>query len=249
MNGEQRPCHSEDFDRFNRELAVAARAMAEEKDTEHTLERAVRMATDLISSCDFAGVLATRVRGLGAPAASHEALRLVDHLQLELGEGPGMDALRGEFDLLVVHDLGSDGRWQTWSERIVDELGIHSCLTYRLFTDGETLGALTLYAKHPHAFSGPDVENGHAVAAHAAVALHGALEHDQLHEGMRTRRTIGEAIGLLRGRYGLTSDQAFAVLKRLSSHRNVKLAFIAEHVVDNGDVPGSADTIAPRERT
>ncbi len=223
--------------------------MAEEKDTEHTLERAVRTATDLISGCDFAGVFATRVHGTETPAASHEALRLVDHLQLELGEGPAVDALRGEFDLLVVNDLAADGRWQTWSARIVDELGIHSCLCYRLFTDGETLGALMLYAKQPHAFSGPDVENGHAVAAHAAVALHGALEHEQLHEGMRTRRTIGEAIGLLRGRYGLTSDQAFAVLKRLSSHRNVKLALIAEHVVDSGDVPGAADTIAAsRER-
>lgn len=246
MNDEGPPCSAEDRDRFNRELAAAARAMAEEKDTGHTLERAVRTATDLIGSCDFAGVFARRAHGTETPAASHEALRLVDHLQLELGEGPGVDALRSEFDLLVVNDLAADGRWPNWSARMVDELGIHSCLSYRLFTDGETLGALNLYAKHPHAFTGQDVEDGHTIAAHAAVALHGALEHDQLHDAMRTRRTIGEAIGLLRGRYGLTSDQAFAVLKRLSSHSNVKLAVIAQHVVDNGDVPEPPDTAARR---
>jgi len=59
---------------FNRQLAEAARAMAEEKDTASTLERAVQMATDLIANADVAGLWPVHPGGIDTPAASHEDL-------------------------------------------------------------------------------------------------------------------------------------------------------------------------------
>ena len=87
------------------------------------------------------------------------------------------------------------------------------------------------------AFDHDDHLDGLILAAHAAVALAATLEEDQLHRALETRRMIGEATGIIRERFGLTSDQAFAVLRRLSSHQNVKLHRVAQHLVETGSLP------------
>jgi AmiR/NasT family two-component response regulator len=68
-----------------------------------------------------------------------------------------------------------------------------------------------------------------------------------MHTALGSRQLIGEATGILRERFALTSEQAFAVLKRLSSQQNIKLFAVAQHVVDTGTLPGTADrrTVAP----
>ena len=38
-------------------------------------------------------------------------------------------------------------------------------------------------------------------------------------------------------RFGLPPDQAFAVLRRVSQHRNVKLNRVAEELVRTGETP------------
>ena len=53
-----------------------------------------------------------------------------------------------------------------------------------------------------------------------------------LNEALRTRTTIGEAIGLLMHEKTLTADAAFAHLVEVSSHTNVKIREIAAQMVD-----------------
>ncbi|HWJ82961.1 MAG TPA: GAF and ANTAR domain-containing protein [Nocardioides sp.] len=221
---------------FNRQLAAAARAMAEEDGTQHTLERAVRMATDLIGPCDLAGISLVRPDGIHTVAASDEELRLIDQLQVELDEGPSLDALR-QTDVLTVTNLAEDHRWPHWGLHIARELDVHSSMSFRLFTEDHTMGVLNLYAKQPDAFGNDDVLDGLVLAAHAAVALSGTLQQEQLTRAMETRRMIGEATGILRERFGLTSDQAFGVLRRMSSELNIKLHVIAQQLVDTGTLP------------
>jgi AmiR/NasT family two-component response regulator len=59
-----------------------------------------------------------------------------------------------------------------------------------------------------------------------------------LQAALETRHTIGLAQGLLMGRYGLTEDQAFAYLARISQDRNVKLRELARRLVAGDLVPG-----------
>lgn len=98
------------------------------------------------------------------------------------------------------------------------------------------LGALNLYAKQVDAFDHEDVLDGLVVAAHAAVALAATLEQDHLRRALDTRRMIGEATGILRERFGLTTDQALSVLKRVSADTNTKLHRVAHRLVDTGDI-------------
>ena len=51
---------------------------------------------------------------------------------------------------------------------------------------------------------------------------------------------IGQAIGIVMERFGLTEDRAFAFLSRLSSHRNVKLRQVARELVD--ETSGNRDS-------
>jgi GAF domain-containing protein len=221
---------------FDRQLATAARALAEEPSTLSTLERAVHVASELVEGCDLAGISVVRGGQVDTPAASHEALRRMDELQFEMEEGPCRDALK-QHEVVLVSDLAEDPRWPRWGPQMVEELGVRSSLSLRLFLEGDDLGALNLYGYEPDAFDQEDLLDGLVLAAHAAVALANTLEQDQLKRALDTRRVIGEATGMLRERFDLSTDQAFGVLKRVSSEQNIKLFRVAHYLVETGHLP------------
>ena len=220
---------------LNEQLADIARELAEEKDGEQTLERAVRMPIELIEHCTLAGVSITHPQELTCPAVSHEDVRLLDELQHKLQEGPLIE-LRDQ-DSVVSGNVDTDSRWPKWGAQASGQFRIRSAMAFRLFNDGRKLAALSLYSEKPDAFTRDDHVDALVMAAQAAVAVAATLELDQMQLALRSRQTIGEAVGMLRERFGLTSEQAFGVLKRLSSQQNVKLLHIAQHVVETGSLP------------
>ena len=69
---------------------------------------------------------------------------------------------------------------------------------------------------------------------HNAQILHQARELvDQLQQAIAARPIVDQAIGLVRARTGVTSDEALARLRALSQQQNVKVVEIARHVVDD----------------
>jgi hypothetical protein len=174
-----------------------------------------------------------RIRTL---SASNDQLRAVDQLQFEFREGPCYDALRfGEF--VSAHDLAHDRRWPRWGARLVETSGLHSFLSYRLFTTGPSLGVLNLYALEPSAFDHEDVLEGHVVSAVAAVVLAAGLKESQLERALRTRTVIGQATGMLMERFGLGPEQGFGVMQRISQTHNIKLHLLATELVGTGNLP------------
>src|SRR5688572_921352 len=196
---EREGCGVDRYD-FNRQLADAARATAEEDSTENTLERAVQTALELVGNADLAGLSVFTPGGVDTPAATHEDLRHIDRIQHELAEGPCLSALR-ETDVIRIGDVTTDTRWPRWGPVIGEKFDIRSALAFHLFTDGQQLAAMTLYARKPDSFDHDDVVDGLAVAAQAAVTLAGITERDQMHQAMRNRQVIGEATGMLRERF------------------------------------------------
>ena len=72
---------------------------------------------------------------------------------------------------------------------------------------------------------------------HAANTMASAMLVDGLQIAVQSRHLIGVAQGILMQNYGINMEQAFEVLRRCSSHRNIKLREVAEHIVENGDLP------------
>jgi GAF domain-containing protein len=221
---------------FNRQLAAAAREMAEEHSTQDTLSRAVALATELIDGCDMAGVSVVHKTRIDTPAATDETLRLIDEAQFEMKQGPCLDALT-ERETTTSNDLSSDERWPEWGPRMAKEANVQSCLCFRLFTSGDSLGALNLWSHRTYGFTSDDVDNGLALAAQVSIALAAALNEEHLRIGMDNRTVIGQAEGILIERFHIDADTAFRVLIRFSSSLNMRLSEVARDIVATGHLP------------
>ena len=223
---------------FGLRLADAARAMSDTRHPADTLQRIAEMAVDLIDPCDVAGVCVLRPGRNDTCAHSHASVQVMDDLQHDLAEGPAMGADPATTDVVSVGDLTRDAPWPRWASEVAKRTGVRAYLGFRLFVGDDSMGMLNLYSYEPDAFDHEDQLDGLVAAAHAAIALSATVRNDQMHTALTSRQLIGEATGILRERFALTSDQAFAVLKRLSSQQNIKLFAVAQHVVETGTLPG-----------
>jgi AmiR/NasT family two-component response regulator len=60
-----------------------------------------------------------------------------------------------------------------------------------------------------------------------------------LEQALQTSRSIGMAVGIVMASRGLSSDDAFGVLRTASQHQHRKLREIAAEVVISGEVPAA----------
>ena len=96
---------------------------------------------------------------------------------------------------------------------------------------------MNLYSLKLDAFDADDINNGEALAAHVGVALAASQNAEHLQMAITNRTVIGRAEGILMERFGLAPAQAFAVLRRVSQRRNVKLNSVAEELVRTRETP------------
>jgi hypothetical protein len=185
--------------------------------------------------CDAAGVVLTADHaGVTATAATAEDARRADALQLQHHQGPALDAIT-EWRPVLSAELRADSRWRFWAPQAAD-LGFRSVLSMVLADNGP-FGALTLYSRHPSFFRTGFLLPGFGFGQQASIAIVVAVEREQLLRARDSREIIGQAQGILMERYQITADQAFAVLRRYSSHRNQKLRLIAERMVNDRVLP------------
>ncbi len=224
-------------DDFRDELAEAAREMQDDDGPKEAMERAVQIATKIIPGCHAAGICVVhRGERIDTHAASDDLVRRIDALQHELSEGPCLDALRKDHTV-VSADLATDARWPSWGPQVVEQVGLSSSVSYRLYSTDKDLGALNLYGTEASAFTSEDIADGRALAAHVAVALAAAQEVEHLEHAMRGRTVIGQATGILMERFDLAPERAFSVLSRMSQQKNVKLRAIADEIVTTRKLP------------
>ena len=69
------------------------------------------------------------------------------------------------------------------------------------------------------------------------MVLTSGREIDQLATALHSRTVIGQATGLVMGRFDVDASQAFDYLRRASSHSNRKLVDIASEMVRTGRLP------------
>ena len=103
-------------------------------------------------------------------------------------------------------------------------------LSFRLFAEGDTMGALNLYSKERAAFDDRALAIGSVFATHAAVALASAQHDEQMLQALLSRDVIGQAKGILMAQQQVTAEEAFEILRRASQRMNMKLRELAERV-------------------
>jgi transcriptional regulator with GAF, ATPase, and Fis domain len=221
-------------------FADIARQLQAQHGSEKTQRRVTQAAVDTVEGCDHAAISVIRRSGaVETVAATDDVPPRVDAIQYDAGQGPCLDAMT-EHQVYLIDDLVFDARWPVFSRRAVEETGVRSMLSFRLFVDGDTIGVLSFYSRKVAAFDEHARAVGAVLAAHASVALTAVREQEraeQLQDALDTSREIGMAMGVLMGRSGVTEDQAFALLRRASQHLNRKLRQVAAEVVETGRLP------------
>ncbi len=199
-------------------------------------------AVRAIPGADGAGVTLLRVDReddmVEALAASAPFVAEIDEIQyVILKEGPCITAAL-EHRTVRSGSLGGEKMWPRFGPR-VGRLGVHSALSLPLLVSGQVVGAINVYARGKDVFDEHAAELGELFAKPAAVAVHNAqvLSHAfaltaQLQKALSTRPVIDQAIGLIRGRSGLSTEAAFTQLRVISQTEHRKLAEVAERIVD-----------------
>ncbi len=214
-------------------------SLAELRLSEHTLDEILahigRLGVRALEGWDAAATTLVEGNKVATFGATDDRVMPLDQSQYDTGKGPCVAALGGE-----VHyfDGASDQpRWRQFAEAAAD-VDVYSTVSFPLQLDGEVMGALNFYSRERDALRTGQREEGLLYAAGAASALANAKEFlargtqiEQLEEGLQTRTMIGQATGLLMAQEGLTSEEAFQKLVKVSQTANVKLRDIAERYV------------------
>ncbi|HEY6932022.1 MAG TPA: GAF and ANTAR domain-containing protein [Marmoricola sp.] len=216
-------------------LVEVSRRLAETltpADLDSTLRNITKAAVALLPSAHYASITVNHADGsMDSHAVTDELLLDLDAKQVEWREGPCFDGASDQ-PHVVSPDLRRDERYPRYGAAAV-AAGVRAQAGLRLYENVKSVGALNLYSRSVGAFG--DVQTlGRLFADQAAVAISYATEVQNLHEALRTRTTIGQAVGIVMERFGLSDDRAFAFLTRLSNHRNVKLRLVAQEIVDSG---------------
>ncbi|SDS04293.1 GAF domain-containing protein [Nocardioides scoriae] len=221
-----------------------------------------RQTVRIVDGCDHASLMLRRRGGASGEGAAYtagssdETAAHSDRLELAIGEGPCLDVLRDdEPEHHFCPDLraASASRWPALAERLVEETPVRGVAGFRVRVDDEAVGALNIFSRDPRALTEDSMAQAAVIAAFVSVALQAVRngqERDTLRRGLDSNRIIGKAVGLLMSSQGLTDDEAFDVLARLSQEMNVKLAQLATDVVAQhhrglAEAPAAATALPP----
>lgn len=211
-------------------LAAAAAAINTAESVPETLEAIARATRASVPGFNHVGISIRHRDGrIETMAGTSKLVWDLDELQYGLSEGPCVDAIHAE-PVVTVPNLRHDQRWPHYVPEAVKH-GLRSQLAVQLFAEEERLGGLNLYSTESDEIDDDAPHAAQLFATHAAIALGRAKQEENLNQALSSRKTIGQAIGILMERYGIDEDRAFQFLVRASSTGNIKLRDIAEELV------------------
>lgn len=188
---------------------------------------------------------------------SGEVVRLLDW-EREAAEGPVTDVMAGGHPVAVLQRNG-DFRWQRYSGQL-QSAGYGSALAVRLRLEaevpadaavpredgrpgtgeaGQPGAVLAFFAHDAKAFPLQVIAEARSFAALAtkslqmAVSLHAARSlASDLRSALDSRTSINVACGVIMAQNRCSYQEAFSILAKASSHRNVKVRKVAEDILE-----------------
>ncbi|HUQ63244.1 MAG TPA: GAF and ANTAR domain-containing protein [Acidimicrobiales bacterium] len=174
----------------------------------------------------------------GAVCTTDEVSALVERLQLELGEGPCVEAY-GRDRPVLEPDLAApvSPRWPAFTGPAV-EAGVRAIFGFPLEVGAVRLGALNLYRDRP----GPLTDDQHAdalamadVAAQAVIAMQASTRPGrlatELEAGADFQYVVHQASGMVAAQLEVSVGQALIRLRGYAFGNDRPLVDVAEDVV------------------
>lgn len=232
------------------DLAVAVTELADlmvaTPSMDKFLDDLARLATAVITPPASCGITLAQANQPLTVASSDPLAARVDEVQYGHGQGPCLQAMHTGQTVMSV-DLTTEQRWGPYPAHAL-RYGVHSSLSLPLTVNGDSRGALNLYAVTAHAFGPSEQQHAELFAGAASAALTGVTHQvhqvqlsEQLRAALSTRAVIDQALGILMGHNGCDSVTAFNILRTSSQHQNRKVhdvaADLVKAVAGNGPQP------------
>jgi hypothetical protein len=174
----------------------------------------------------------------GSACTTNRASALVEELQFDLGEGPGVDAYHQDRPVLEP-DLAAPvaPRWLAFTGPAV-EAGVRAIFGFPLHVGAVRIGALNLYRD----WAGPLTDEQHAdalamadVAAQALLAMQANAPPgriaEELEAGADFQYVVHQASGMVAAQLEVTVGQALVRLRAYAFGNGQRLTEVAEEVV------------------
>lgn len=205
-----------------------------------TVDAALKLVTSLavqtVPGTAGAGITLPDPRGGRVTTAATDAVvGRADASQYQLGRGPCLTAWQDRV-VVRIDDLAEDDRWPDWARQAAG-LGLRSSLSVPLVAGTQTLGALKVYAREPHAY-GPWEEHVLTLFASQAAVLLANLRTardaervtERLRDSLRGREVVALAKGIIMARDGVDERAAFLTLTDVAARRRTTVRQAAERL-------------------
>lgn len=215
-----------------------------ERDSLGLLARAAAAALSERAGCALdCAVSVVRPGHTPLTAGTSEPVTALARGDLGSGDGPVSQAMAGRL-AVILNDLSSDPRWPAYWRPLRDA-GYRSVASVPLQLESGGTAALTLATDKSSVFAPAvlaDVVMFSRVAASSYVMASGvraalaAAAH--LRTAMEARTSIDVACGVIMGQNRCSYEEAFGIIAKASSNRNIKVRALAESLL--ADLPGGA---------
>lgn len=194
-----------------------------------------------ISGADAAGLMLTdQVGRLQFMAASNPNGETLELFQLQNSEGPCLDCFTTGEPVVNADLAHAAHRWPTFAPRAI-QLGYRSVHAVPMRLREHIIGALNLFGSADAHFDADDLRVVQALADVATIALmqertiRRAEElTEQLQGALTSRIVIEQAKGAVAALDGITTDEAFELLRSRARSSQKRLVDVAQAAIDQG---------------
>lgn len=166
---------------------------------------------------------------LKATQSMSEAYNKKPHLKI--GDGiAGKVALENK--PISVYDLSREPEYR--SKAIAEKESLKSLLSVPLAVKSRVIGVLNSYTSYPHKFTKDEINILTTVASQASIVIENSelmVKTKVIKEELESRKAVERAKGILMRQQGLSEDEAFRKIQKLSMDTRKSMREIAEAII------------------